>query len=179
MNYLESYARRIPRAYQNRPLLSPLSSFVHATITFRFKLTCLNPTLVVGPLLIDEEGASVTVIRRFLNGEMPAVPKVNLALVDVRDVAKAHLIAMKCPETDGERILITSQPSFWFRDIARILGKEFRHQGGSTKDPFNVCFLVETVLVDDKTDDDKARISLPSINSALKRSKLSTIHFHV
>ncbi|KAK6012586.1 hypothetical protein OSTOST_22242, partial [Ostertagia ostertagi] len=27
----------------------------------RFKLTCLNPTFVVGPLLIDEEGSSVSV----------------------------------------------------------------------------------------------------------------------
>lgn len=95
----------------------------------KFKLTCLNPTLVLGPLLINEEGASITVMRRFLNGQMPAYPELNLACVDVRDVAKAHVEAMRCPESDGERILITSQPSFWFRDIARILGKEFRPQG--------------------------------------------------
>ncbi|VDP56633.1 unnamed protein product [Heligmosomoides polygyrus] len=68
-------------------------------------------------------------MRRFLNGQMPAYPELNLACVDVRDVAKAHVEAMRCPESDGERILITSQPSFWFRDIARILGKEFRPQG--------------------------------------------------
>ncbi|KAL6728819.1 hypothetical protein Aduo_010554 [Ancylostoma duodenale] len=95
----------------------------------KFSLTCLNPTMVVGPLLINEEGASITLVRRFLNTEMPAVPQLNLAFVDVRDVAKAHIEAMRRPESDGERILITSQPSFWFRDIARILGKEFRHQG--------------------------------------------------
>ncbi|KAK6739581.1 hypothetical protein RB195_008216 [Necator americanus] len=95
----------------------------------KFALTCLNPTMVVGPLLINEEGASITLVRRFLNTEMPAVPELNLAFVDVRDVAKAHIEAMCRPETDGERILITSQPSFWFRDIARVLGKEFRHQG--------------------------------------------------
>ncbi|VDO38243.1 hypothetical protein V3C99_003019 [Haemonchus contortus] len=95
----------------------------------KFKLTCLNPTLVLGPLIIDEEGASVSLMRRFLNHEMPAVPELNLACVDVRDVAKAHLLALQCPESDGERILITSQPSFWFRDIAQILGKEFRRQG--------------------------------------------------
>ncbi|CAJ0565964.1 unnamed protein product, partial [Mesorhabditis spiculigera] len=95
----------------------------------KFKLTTINPTLVVGPPLIDEQGASITVIRRFLNGEMPAVPALSLALVDVRDVAKAHVEAMHRPETDGERILCTAQPSFWFRDIARVLGKEFRHQG--------------------------------------------------
>ncbi|KHJ83534.1 hypothetical protein OESDEN_16766 [Oesophagostomum dentatum] len=60
---------------------------------------------------------------------MPAVPELNLAFVDVGDVAKAHVEAMRRPETDGERILITSQPSFWFKDLAKILGKEFRRQG--------------------------------------------------
>ncbi|KAJ1366876.1 hypothetical protein KIN20_027658 [Parelaphostrongylus tenuis] len=95
----------------------------------KFALTTLNPTFVVGPLLIDEEGASISLMRRFINGEMPAVPELNLACVDVRDVAKAHVEAMIRPESDGERILITSQPSFFFRNIARILGKEFRRQG--------------------------------------------------
>ncbi|CAJ0600265.1 unnamed protein product [Cylicocyclus nassatus] len=95
----------------------------------KFALTCLNPTMVVGPLLINEEGASVTLIRRFLNTEMPAVPQLNLGFVDIFDVAKAHVEAMRRPETDGERILITSQPSFWFKDVARILGREFRRQG--------------------------------------------------
>jgi len=33
-------------------------------------------------------------------------------------------------ESDNERILITSQPSFWFKDIAKILAKEFEKQGG-------------------------------------------------
>lgn len=37
---------------------------------------------------------------------MPAVPRLNLAFVDVRDVAKAHIEAMHRPETDGERILV-------------------------------------------------------------------------
>ncbi|VDL68710.1 unnamed protein product [Nippostrongylus brasiliensis] len=68
-------------------------------------------------------------MRRFLNAQMQAVPELNLACVDVRDVAKAHVEAMRRPESDGQRILITSQPSFWFRDIARILRKEFGPQG--------------------------------------------------
>ncbi len=95
-----------------------------------FRITCLNPTLIVGgPILIDTQGTSITIVRRFLNAEMPAVPALQLALVDVEDVAKAHVIAMSKDETDGERILLTAQPSFWFLDIAKILGGEFRDQG--------------------------------------------------
>lgn len=74
---------------------------------------------------------------------MPLVPSLQLALVDVVDVAKweerinlywmlfcrAHIMAMHLPKTDGQRILLTWQPSFWFREIARVLAKEFRHQG--------------------------------------------------
>ncbi|CAI4225482.1 unnamed protein product [Auanema sp. JU1783] len=97
--------------------------------TNKFKLTAINPTFVVGPMLIDEQGASITVMRRFLNMEMPGFPQLNLACVDVRDVASAHIKAMTESATDGERILVTSQPSLWFRDFARVLGSEFREQG--------------------------------------------------
>ncbi|KAI1730598.1 3-beta hydroxysteroid dehydrogenase/isomerase family domain-containing protein [Ditylenchus destructor] len=95
----------------------------------KFVLTCLNPTFIVGPILIDTQGTSITVIRRFMNNEMPATPPLNLALVDVRDVANAHILAMRNAESDGQRILITSQPSFWFLDISKILAREFRSQG--------------------------------------------------
>uniref|UniRef100_A0A914XAV0 NAD-dependent epimerase/dehydratase domain-containing protein n=1 Tax=Plectus sambesii TaxID=2011161 RepID=A0A914XAV0_9BILA len=95
----------------------------------RFELTVLNPTLVVGPILSENDTGSLTIIKRFMSLKMPAVPKMQLALVDVRDVAKAHVIAMTSEASNGHRILITAQPSFWFKDIARVLIAEFRHQG--------------------------------------------------
>ncbi|VDN51382.1 unnamed protein product [Dracunculus medinensis] len=69
------------------------------------------------------------IIKHFLDGRMPAYPAVQLALVDVRDVATAHIKAMCEPRTDGERILIASQSSLWFREIAKILRDEFGSQG--------------------------------------------------
>ncbi|KAL7079414.1 hypothetical protein ACQ4LE_001447 [Meloidogyne hapla] len=95
----------------------------------KFALTCLNPTLIVGPVLIDIQGTSITILRRFLNNEMPLIPALQLALVDVIDCAKAHILAMTNSESDNQRILITSQPSYWFKDIAKILAKEFEKQG--------------------------------------------------
>ncbi|VDN41575.1 unnamed protein product [Gongylonema pulchrum] len=64
-----------------------------------------------------------------MNNEMPAVPAVQFGLVDVRDVAQAHIRAMCEPRSDGQRILVTSQPSFWFIDIANVLRHEFSSQG--------------------------------------------------
>ncbi|CAB3399509.1 unnamed protein product [Caenorhabditis bovis] len=95
----------------------------------KFALTVINPTLVFGPAYITEQGASISLMRRFMNGQMPAAPPLNMAVVDVRDVALAHFEAMKRPESDGERILVTNTPSMWFSDIAQVLRKEFRGKG--------------------------------------------------
>lgn len=45
-------------------------------------------------------------MRKFMNGEMPAAPPLNMPIVDVRDVALAHFEAMRRPESDNERILV-------------------------------------------------------------------------
>ncbi|VDO75834.1 unnamed protein product [Onchocerca flexuosa] len=59
----------------------------------------------------------------------PAAPKVSLGMVDVRDVARAHIRAMECESCDGERILITAIPSIWFSQLTRWLYEEFKDQG--------------------------------------------------
>ncbi|EFO82284.1 hypothetical protein CRE_00212 [Caenorhabditis remanei] len=95
----------------------------------KFPMTVINPTLVFGPAYITEQGASITLMRKFMNGEMPAAPPLNMPIVDVRDVALAHFEAMRRPESDNERILVTNVPSIWFIDIARILREEFKGKG--------------------------------------------------
>uniref|UniRef100_A0A0N5AB35 Epimerase domain-containing protein n=1 Tax=Syphacia muris TaxID=451379 RepID=A0A0N5AB35_9BILA len=91
-----------------------------------FKLTVLNPGLVVGPLLQNFKGASV--IGYFMDFTMIMYPSLSIAVVDVDDVAEAHLRAMLYPESDGERILITSC-TLSFKQIAKILRKEFGPKG--------------------------------------------------
>lgn len=96
----------------------------------RFALTVLNPTFVTGPVLSSCEHGSATIVSRMMDWRTYlAAPKVSLGVVDVRDVAVAHAEALKRPETDGERILITSQPSVWMRDWTRWLAEEFAPLG--------------------------------------------------
>lgn len=64
-----------------------------------------------------------------MNYEMPAVPALSLGIIDVRDVAAAHIIAMRNPKTDGERILLTTVPALYFKEMGEILHKEFSKQG--------------------------------------------------
>jgi nucleoside-diphosphate-sugar epimerase len=83
------------------------------------------------------------IVRRFFSfTQMPVVPALQLALVDVVDVAKAHILAMQCAKSDGQRILLTAQPSFWFRDLAKALAKEFRKQGMSNYGIRKMCKIM-------------------------------------
>ncbi|CAJ0595874.1 unnamed protein product [Cylicocyclus nassatus] len=95
----------------------------------RFALTVLNPTFVIGPMLSDCENGSATIIGRMMDFRTYlACPKVSLGVVDVRDVAKAHVEALTRKESDGERILITAR-SIWFKDMITWLRKEFSKMG--------------------------------------------------
>ncbi|GMT31165.1 hypothetical protein PFISCL1PPCAC_22462 [Pristionchus fissidentatus] len=116
----------------------------------KFRLSTINPVLVIGPPLIDEQGSSISIIRQFLQHEMPMCPPMQLALVDVRDVAEMHVKAMLSKEADNERFLAASQPSYWFRDISRVLGKEFNDHGYCTPRYQAPGFIVRMMAIFDK-----------------------------
>lgn len=94
----------------------------------KFELAVINPGFVAGPLLSDVAGTSAEVIKRLLNREMPACPKLGWAMVDVRDIANAQLLAMTKPEAAGNRYICAGE-HIWMRDIAKILDSEFRPRG--------------------------------------------------
>src|SRR3569833_3012683 len=66
-----------------------------------------------------------------MNRELPGLPMLSLHMVDVRDCAKAHILAMENPKSDGERILLCSNKDYWFADVAGFLEKEFKPQGST------------------------------------------------
>ncbi len=94
----------------------------------KFELAVINPGFVAGPLLSDADGTSAEIIKRLLNREMPACPKLGFAMVDVRDIAKAQLLAMTKPVAAGNRYICAGE-HIWIRDMAKILDKEFRPRG--------------------------------------------------
>ena len=48
-----------------------------------------------------------------MTGQFPAIPKISYAMVDVRDVAEAHLKAILVPEAAGKRFLLTTEVHFY------------------------------------------------------------------
>ena len=95
----------------------------------RFELTVINPSYVMGPVLSGHvSSGSLVMPKRLLERKMPMVPHLNLPIVDVRDVATAHIRAMTAPQAAGERHLVHSA-NIWLDDLAKILDKEFRRHG--------------------------------------------------
>lgn len=96
----------------------------------RYQLTVLNPTFITGPVLSTVEHGSATIIGRMMNfTTFLAAPKACLGVVDVRDVARAHILAMTNEKTDGQRILITHERPTWFKDMRNWLLEEFKSHG--------------------------------------------------
>jgi dihydroflavonol-4-reductase len=86
----------------------------------KLRLTVLNPAFILGPLLDDRFGASVQLVRRILCGRDPMLPRLGLSVVDVRDVATAHLRALEREDTEGQRFILASG-SLWLTDWGKIL----------------------------------------------------------
>ena len=95
----------------------------------KFELTVINPGLVIGPILTEFNGTSVGLLKSILTGEIPGCLDVNPPLVDVRDVAQAHIIAMEKPECSGKRYILVAESNVPFRTIYQIVNKEFGQQG--------------------------------------------------
>ncbi|QUQ63987.1 SDR family oxidoreductase [Kutzneria sp. CA-103260] len=85
------------------------------------ELAAVNPVGVLGPVLGADYSPSLGLIKRMLDGEVPASMKFASGYVDVRDVADLHLRAMTDPAAVGERFIAQSGPSLWMRDIAKVL----------------------------------------------------------
>lgn len=91
------------------------------------ELATINPSLVLGPTLAQDQSASVEVVRRLLARETPGCPRLGWTLVDVRDVAAAHITALTAPEAAGHRY-ICAHEFRWIGDVADLLE---RHLAGS------------------------------------------------
>ncbi len=85
------------------------------------EFSTVNPVAVMGPVLGPDYSHSNQILKRMLEGEINACPKIDSCYVDVRDVADLHLLAMIHPKAKGERFLATSGNALSMLDVAKIL----------------------------------------------------------
>lgn len=88
------------------------------------ELTTINPVAVLGPAMSKDVSASMEIVMQILSGNLPAIPKIGFQIVDVRDVAEAHVKAMTSDAAVGERFVVAEE-FYWFSEIAEILREAY------------------------------------------------------
>jgi nucleoside-diphosphate-sugar epimerase len=89
------------------------------------ELATILPVAVMGPVMGKEISGANHIIQRSLDGAMPGYPDLWIPVVDVRDVASAHLLAMTTPAAAGQRFLVSSGPAIALKQIGALLKENF------------------------------------------------------
>ena len=114
------------------------------------ELVTINPSLVIGPLIDPGGSASIEVVRKFLAREMAGCPKLGFGLVDVRDVAAAHVAAMTAGEAPGKRYIANTEFR-WLVQLAEQLNREFGPRGHPVPKRVLRNFIIKLVALFDRT----------------------------
>lgn len=90
----------------------------------RLSLAVINPGLILGPLMGDDVGSSVGLIWKLMTGKFSKLPRYGCSVVDVRDVAVAHVRAMTEPAAAGHRFIVGGRV-FSMKDLSLALARSF------------------------------------------------------
>lgn len=88
------------------------------------ELSVINPVAVLGPAMSKDVSSSLQLVSQPLEGKLPAFPKLSFGVIDVRDVARAHIEAMLRPEANGERFICAGD-ILWMDEMGEVLRKAF------------------------------------------------------
>lgn len=90
----------------------------------RDDLSVVNPGFILGPLLEEDTGTSGAIIQKMMLGKFPGAADLHFSIVDVRDAAELHVLAMTDDRSFGHRVLAADATAS-FKDIAEALGADF------------------------------------------------------
>ncbi len=96
-----------------------------------FELVVINPGFIIGPLITNSTSASMEPVKMLLNKKTPFLANVYFPGVDVRDVANAHIVALKCDKAVGHRHICVGDDgeAYPFKMYAEWLKEEFGPKG--------------------------------------------------
>ena len=140
--------------------------------TSTMELVVVNPGLVLGPLLSSDWGTSGEMVKRILSHQVPAIPNISFATVDVRDVASAHLSAMMSPESAGQRF-ICAEANHSMMEIALILKARYGTRGFTIPTRRLPSVAIRAMAIFDKT----VRLALNDLDSSqnVDSTKIRTV----
>ncbi|MFG1495634.1 aldehyde reductase [Saccharospirillum sp. HFRX-1] len=89
------------------------------------ELSVINPMGIFGPQLNANLSSGPSLLKAVLDGSMKRLPSIRLGIVDVRDVAALHLLAMTHPQAAGERFLAFAGGELSLIDIAHLVAQHY------------------------------------------------------
>ena len=110
------------------------------------ELTTVNPTGIFGPALGADYSESLDLIKKLVDGSMPACPDLWFGIVDVRDVARLHLLAM-APEAKGERFIASAGNAVSMLDVAKALRERLGARGAKVPTKKLPSFVVKAMAL--------------------------------
>ncbi len=89
----------------------------HSSKEGSIRMVTINPSVVLGPPLSKRHlRGSPSFVMMLLNREVPFVIPMHISIVDVRDVAEAHVRALTMGEESGRYLVVSGQ--MWWREAA-------------------------------------------------------------
>ncbi|RHY30275.1 hypothetical protein DYB32_004452, partial [Aphanomyces invadans] len=85
--------------------------FVRSLVNPHFDMVTMCPTWILGPMLQPELNESSKKIYDYMVGNTKEIMNTVKAMVDVRDVALAHIVGFENPQASGRYLLIGACPS--------------------------------------------------------------------
>lgn len=115
-----------------------------AKMQYRWDLLTINPGFVLGPSLgRGSDSTSLSTMKQFTNGTLRmGAPALELSVVDVRDVALAHIKAGYTPTASGRHIVVSE--SITLLGMGKLLAKHFgtRYPFPRTQTPRVLVWLI-------------------------------------
>lgn len=121
-DWTDPYAARATPYYKAKTLAEQ-AAWAYADAN-GLDLTVINPGMIFGPLQSPNFGTSVGLLLQLMNGKFSRLPRFGFPVIDIRDVADAHIKAMVNPAASGQRFIVAGQ-FLWLKDISHILAKAF------------------------------------------------------
>jgi dihydroflavonol-4-reductase len=115
------------------------------------ELAVVNPVGVFGPVLGPDFSTSIQLVKRLLEGSIPGLPRVSYGIVDVRDVASLHRLAMAQPTGKGERFLAIAGDFMSVAEIAALLRERMGPDAKKVPTRMLPNWLVRTVSLFDSS----------------------------
>jgi dihydroflavonol-4-reductase len=85
-------------------------------------VSTIHPGAILGPPLgSDTAGTSVSTIKGMITGSVPGIPPISVPMVDVRDVALAHVAALESKVANRQRFAACHSEPIRYQEVAKIL----------------------------------------------------------